>query len=125
MQPVEHRAAAVGDLLLMIEARRLAIIDPLKRHAGHIGAQNHLPETMHGSAYNERRIVPRGRGHMRQIALHLCKIRQLWATIQRISTMTAVTGRCGITEKLHGSDNWGATRERSRGNSRQPGTRSS
>jgi hypothetical protein len=118
VQPVEQRATAVGHLLLMIEPGRLAIVDPFERHAGHIGAQNHLPKAMHGSAYDECRIVPGGRGHMSQMALHPCKIRQLCATIQRISTQAANKGLRGTTEKLHGSDNWGASRVRSRGNAR-------
>ena len=37
-----ERAAGVGDLLGVIKPRRLAIIDPLERHARHVGAQDLL-----------------------------------------------------------------------------------
>jgi len=39
---VEQRSAGVCDLFLMIESRRLAVIDPLQRHSRDIGAQHEL-----------------------------------------------------------------------------------
>jgi len=42
IQLEDRRAAGVGDLLLVIESRRLAVVDPFERHAGDIGAQHRL-----------------------------------------------------------------------------------
>ena len=42
VQLVERRAAAIGDLTLRVKTRCLAVVDPLQRHAGHVGSQHVL-----------------------------------------------------------------------------------
>jgi hypothetical protein len=62
-QAKQHRAAGVRHLAHVVETDRLAVVDPLERHAGDVGAQHLLRQSRR--APDRRRCRMRWNGRLR------------------------------------------------------------
>jgi len=56
-QLVEHRAAGIGHLLLVIEPRRLLVVDPFQRHARNVRTEDKLREPASRPAGEDSQVI--------------------------------------------------------------------
>ena len=51
------RAARIGDLLLVVEARRFLVVDPLQRHARDVRTQDQLRESARRRCGDDAQVI--------------------------------------------------------------------
>jgi hypothetical protein len=57
VQLVQHGAAGIGHLLLVVQSRGFFVVDPLEGHAGHISAQDELGESARRRTGDNAQII--------------------------------------------------------------------